>query len=93
PDVTAAALEPVWPEIAAWPPEVREQIEIDAAYAGYLHRQVADAEAFRRDEQLRLPADLDYHAIGGLSAECREKLSAIRPQTLGQAGRIEGVTA
>jgi len=82
----------VWPELAAWPEEVREQVEIDAAYAGYLDRQAADAAAFRRDESLRLPADLDYARIGGLSAECREKLSAIRPLTLGQAGRIEGVT-
>ena len=77
---------------AAWPPQVREQVEIDAAYAGYLDRQAADAEAFRRDEDLRLPADLDYAAIGGLSNEVREKLTAVRPATLGQAGRIEGVT-
>jgi len=82
----------VWPELDAWPEEVREQVEIDAAYAGYLDRQAADAAAFRRDEALRLPADLDYARIGGLSAECREKLSTIRPLTLGQAGRIEGVT-
>ncbi len=83
----------VWPEIAAWPAEVREQVEIDAAYAGYLDRQAADVAAFQRDESLRLPADLDYGRIGGLSSECREKLSTIRPLTLGQAGRIEGVTA
>jgi len=83
----------VWPELSAWPADVREQVEIDAAYAGYLDRQAADAEAFQRDEGLHLPSDLDYTRIGGLSAECREKLSAIRPFTLGQAGRIEGVTA
>ncbi len=83
---------PVWPELADWPAEVREQVEIDAAYAGYLDRQASDVAAFQRDESLRLPADLDYRRIGGLSAECREKLSAIRPLTLGQAGRIEGVT-
>ena len=71
---------------------MREQIEIDAGYAGYLDRQAADVEAFRRDEALRLPAGLDYTAIGGLSNEVREKLAAIRPATLGQAGRIEGVT-
>ncbi|WP_397415131.1 tRNA uridine-5-carboxymethylaminomethyl(34) synthesis enzyme MnmG [Phenylobacterium sp.] len=82
----------IWPEIGAWSPEVREQIEIDAGYAGYLDRQAADVEAFRRDEALRLPAALDYSAIGGLSNEVREKLAAIRPATLGQAGRIEGVT-
>lgn len=82
----------VWPEIAGWPADAREQVEIEAAYAGYLDRQTADAQAFLRDEALLLPADLDYSRIGGLSAECREKLSTIRPMTLGQAGRIEGVT-
>ena len=82
----------LWPEISAWSPEVREQVEIDAAYAGYLDRQAADAAAFRRDEALGLPADLDYAAVGGLSSEVREKLSAVKPLTLGQAARIEGVT-
>ena len=82
----------IWPQIGAWSPAVREQVEIDAAYSGYLDRQAADAEAFRRDESLRLPASLDYGAVGGLSNEIREKLSAIRPLTLGQAARIEGMT-
>ena len=82
----------VWPQIADWPSEVREQIEIDATYAGYLDRQTADVEAFRRDETLLLPKDLDYGAVGGLSNEVREKLSLIQPVTLGQAARIEGVT-
>jgi tRNA uridine 5-carboxymethylaminomethyl modification enzyme len=82
----------VWPQIGAWSPAVREQLEIEAAYAGYLDRQAADAEAFRRDEDLRLPADLDYAGVGGLSNEVREKLAAVRPLTLGQAARIEGVT-
>jgi len=71
---------------------VREQIEVDAAYAGYLDRQQAEVDAFRRDEALALPADLDYATVSGLSNECRQKLSAVRPQTLGQASRIEGVT-
>jgi tRNA uridine 5-carboxymethylaminomethyl modification enzyme len=92
PDVTLDALAGLWPEINAWSPAIREQIEIDAAYAGYLDRQAADVEAFRRDEALRLPADLDYAAIGGLSNEVRSKLIAVRPLTLGQAARIEGVT-
>jgi tRNA uridine 5-carboxymethylaminomethyl modification enzyme len=91
-DVTLDALSAVWPQIAAWPPQVREQVEIDAAYHGYLGRQAADVEAFRRDENLTLPADLDYGAVGGLSNEVREKLKAVRPLTLGQAARIEGVT-
>ena len=54
--------------------------------------QAADAEALRRDEALVIPADLDFAAVGGLSNEVREKLIAVRPRTLGQAGRIEGVT-
>ena len=82
----------VWPEIMTWPADVREQVEIDAAYAGYLDRQSADIAAFQRDEQLRLPADLDYSRVGGLSGEVREKLQSVRPVTLGQAGRIEGMT-
>jgi len=71
---------------------VREQVEIDAGYAGYLDRQTAEAEALRREEVLTLPADLDYAAIGSLSNEVKEKLALIRPRTLGQAGRIEGMT-
>ncbi|MCA6229391.1 MAG: tRNA uridine-5-carboxymethylaminomethyl(34) synthesis enzyme MnmG, partial [Phenylobacterium sp.] len=82
----------IWPEILDWSPAVREQVEIDAAYSGYLDRQAADAEAFRRDESLRLPAGLDYAAVGGLSNEIREKLSTVRPLTVGQAARIEGMT-
>jgi tRNA uridine 5-carboxymethylaminomethyl modification enzyme len=82
----------VWPEIAAWPAAVREQVEIDASYAGYLDRQAADVAAFRRDENLTLPAELDYAQVGGLSNEARQKLAAVRPLTLGQAARIEGVT-
>lgn len=92
PDVSLEHFVSVVPEIAAWTPAVREQVEIDAVYAGYLDRQAQDAEALRREEGLKLPADLDYSAIGALSNEVREKLSMVRPQTLGQAGRIEGMT-
>ena len=92
PDVTLATFEAVRPEIAGWSRQVREQIEIDAGYAGYLDRQASDAEALRREEALALPVDLDYAGIGGLSNEVREKLLMIQPRTLGQAGRIEGMT-
>ncbi len=92
PGVTLSAFETALPEIADWSAAVREQVEIDAGYAGYLDRQMADAQALRRDEALSLPDDLDYTAIGGLSNEVREKLTLVRPRTLGQAGRIEGVT-
>lgn len=92
PEVHIDALIRVWPQIAAWSPQVREQIEIDATYSGYLDRQAADVEAFRRDEHLLLPGTLDYRLVGGLSNEVREKLTLVQPQTLGQAARIEGVT-
>lgn len=92
PGVDLTRFETRWPVIADWSATVREQVEIDASYAGYLDRQAADAEALRRDEGLTLPAGLDYAAIGGLSNEVREKLERVRPQTLGQAGRIEGMT-
>jgi len=92
PGVDLTAFEAQHPVIASWPAAVREQVQIDAGYAGYLDRQSADAEALRREEQLKLPANLDYALIGGLSNEVREKLSLIQPQTLGQAGRIEGMT-
>jgi len=92
PDIRFETLAAIWPEIGAWPAPVREQVEIDAAYAGYLDRQQADVAAFRRDEDLMLPAELDYGAVGGLSNEAREKLRAVAPRTLGQASRIEGVT-
>ena len=88
-----ATLTQVWPELAGFTPDVAEQLEIDAQYAGYLDRQDADIIAFRRDEGRALPAGLDYGAVIGLSNEVRTKLEAIRPATLGQAARIEGVTA
>jgi tRNA uridine 5-carboxymethylaminomethyl modification enzyme len=92
PEVTLDDLGAVWPEVFTWNTDVREQIEIEAAYAGYLDRQRADAESLRKDEDLRLPVDLDYADIGSLSNEVREKLTRVRPLTLGQAARIEGVT-
>ena len=92
PDISFDALAGVWPQIGAWPAVIREQVQIDAAYAGYLDRQQADVDTFRREEGLSLPADLDYATVGGLSNEVRQKLTATRPLTLGQAGRIEGVT-
>ena len=85
-------LRQVWPELSDVTPQVAEQMEIEAQYAGYLDRQEADIVAFRRDEDMRLAVDLDYRAIGGLSNEAKDKLSTVRPATLGQAARIEGMT-
>ncbi len=92
PGVDRAALSRIWPELAEMADAVAEQIEFDALYAGYLDRQQADIIAFKKDESLRLPGDIDYAAIPGLSNEVRSKLIDARPATLGQAGRIEGVT-
>jgi tRNA uridine 5-carboxymethylaminomethyl modification enzyme len=90
--VDFAKLTSIWPELGGIRRDVVEQMEIEASYAGYIDRQEADIVAFRRDEDLRLPADLDYRSIGGLSNEAKEKLSTVRPATLGQAARIEGLT-
>ena len=93
PSISFAQLAAIWPDLGALNAQAREQIEIDAMYAGYLERQALDVEAFKRDEDLRLDPDLDYAGVGGLSTEVREKLAHARPVTLGQASRIEGVTA
>jgi tRNA uridine 5-carboxymethylaminomethyl modification enzyme len=90
--VDLSRLAGIWPELAGIPPAIAEQLEIDARYAGYLERQDADIRAFRRDEALQLPDDLDYDTIGSLSSEIRLKLRQARPTTLGAAARISGVT-
>jgi tRNA uridine 5-carboxymethylaminomethyl modification enzyme len=92
PDIDWAQLENVWPELSAVEPAIREQLECDALYAGYMDRHDADVEAFRKDEALALPADLDYKAIGSLSNEIRMKLEQARPETLGAASRMPGMT-
>ncbi|MCC6597171.1 MAG: tRNA uridine-5-carboxymethylaminomethyl(34) synthesis enzyme MnmG [Alphaproteobacteria bacterium] len=92
PGIEWAHLEGVWPALASIEPAIREQIECDALYAGYMERHDADVAAFRKDEELRLPVDLDYGLIGALSNEVRGKLEKVRPQTLGAASRIPGVT-
>lgn len=92
PGIGVADLARIWPAFGALDPKIAEQIEIDATYAVYLDRQCADIEAFRREENRTVPDDLDYGKIAGLSAELRLKLEAVRPKTIGQAGRIEGMT-
>ncbi|MBZ0216181.1 MAG: FAD-dependent oxidoreductase, partial [Fimbriimonadaceae bacterium] len=92
PDVTVARLSAIWPQLADLDPKIARQLEIEAVYAVYLERQANDIAAFRRDENLKIPQELDFSAISGLSNEVREKLLTVRPQTLGQAGRISGVT-
>ena len=72
--------------------KIAEQIEIDAKYAVYLDRQAADVDSYRRDESLVLSDDIDYATVAGLSNEARQKLQTHRPRTVGQAGRIDGMT-
>ncbi len=92
PDIDWARLGSLWPELAGVAPEIAEQLTIDARYEGYLARQRQDIAAYRRDEALELPPNLDYGAIGSLSNEVRQKLQDGKPATLGQAARISGVT-
>jgi tRNA uridine 5-carboxymethylaminomethyl modification enzyme len=73
-------------------PAIAERVEVAVKYEGYLRRQEAEAERLSRLENVRLPEDLDYAALGALSREVREKLTATRPRSLGQAARISGVT-
>ncbi len=91
--VSVARLAAIWPELGDVRPDVAAQLEIDARYQAYLDRQAADIAAFRKDEALAIPADIDYDAIGSLSTEVRETLRRHGPATLGAAARIPGVTA
>ncbi len=82
----------LWPELVDIPLWARESLTVDAQYASYLDRQRADVEAFKRDEALQLPKDLDYADIGSLSNEARQRLERVRPDTLGAAARMPGIT-
>ena len=92
PRITLADVAKVWPQLAAIPTPIAQQLEIEAKYDVYMQRQNADVESYRRDESFELPAEFDYATLPGLSNEVRQKLSAIRPRTIGQAGRIDGIT-
>jgi tRNA uridine 5-carboxymethylaminomethyl modification enzyme len=92
PDIGVLELARIWPDFNALAPKIAEQLEIDAKYAVYLDRQAADILAYRRDEGLELPEGIDYAQLGGLSSEIKQKLEAVRPRTVGQAGRIDGMT-
>ena len=92
PNVSYEDIAPFDPDRPQLPLAVTEEVEIQVKYAGYLSRQEKQVEAFRKEEKRMLPADLDYHAISGLRLEARDKLSAVRPMSVGQAGRISGVS-
>ena len=92
PQIAYDDLAPFDPSRPNLPRRVREEVEIELKYAGYLRRQEKQVEAFAQEERRRLPAEIDYEAIGGLRLEARQKLSEIRPVSIGQAGRISGVS-
>ena len=92
PDISVERLSAIWPELSEIDPETAGRLETDARYAVYLDRQQADIDSFRRDDELKLPESLDYHAVAGLSAELRGKLAFLRPRTIAQAQRIDGMT-
>lgn len=92
PKADLATLTEIWPELGAIPPAIAAQLATDARYHGYLERERADVEAYRRDQGLALPVALDYGQVAGLSTEERQKLERTRPATLGSASRIPGMT-
>ncbi len=92
PSISSVDVARIWPELLRFDGKIIEQIEIDAKYEVYLDRQADDVERFRREESMSLPDTLNYEVIPGLSAEIRSKLGTVRPRTLGQANRIEGMT-
>jgi tRNA uridine 5-carboxymethylaminomethyl modification enzyme len=92
PSVTITQLAKIWPRFGELAPKIAEQIEIDAKYDVYLSRQAADIAAYRRDESFELPDEFDYATLPGLSNELTQNLRAHRARTIGQAGRIDGIT-
>jgi tRNA uridine 5-carboxymethylaminomethyl modification enzyme len=92
PNLGVTELARIWPRLQEFPEKIAAQLEIDAKYDVYLARQAADIAAFRRDEGLSLPPEIDYAGVKGLSNEARQRLQSVRPRTIGQAGRIDGMT-
>ena len=90
--VNMAKIREIWPEIPLFSKEIDDQVEINAHYRGYLTKQKADILAFKRDEDLIIPTNINYNDLSGLSNEVKAKFEEIRPKTLGQALRIEGIT-
>lgn len=82
----------IWPELSDWRSDIREQVEIEAMYQGYLERQATDIAMFREDEHVKIPADFNYADVGSLSNEVRAKIMAVQPATIGALGRIPGMT-
>jgi tRNA uridine 5-carboxymethylaminomethyl modification enzyme len=92
PDVGLARVCELWPQIAALPEFAKEALEADALYSGYMDRQHIEIDNLRREESFVIPTDIDYFSIPSLSMELRQKLARVKPETLGQAQRIDGMT-
>jgi tRNA uridine 5-carboxymethylaminomethyl modification enzyme len=92
PDIDLRRLAAIWPAAGAIAPAIAGQLEVDARYAAYVDRQEADVVAFRKEESVRIPPDFDYGEVTSLSNEVRQRLEKVRPATLAQAGRMEGMT-
>ena len=92
PEVDMGLVAEIWPEMSSFPKNVVEQVEIVGRYSGYMDRQTADISAFRNDESLLIPDDIDFDLVGGLSNEIKTKFKSARPATFGAAARISGVT-
>nr|WP_321481603.1 tRNA uridine-5-carboxymethylaminomethyl(34) synthesis enzyme MnmG [uncultured Cohaesibacter sp.] len=92
PDLDLNRLTEVWPEFGNFSDKVRKQLEIEALYQVYMKKQTDDIETFKKDEALVIPSNLAFEDINGLSNELKQKLKHVRPQTLGQASRIDGMT-
>ena len=90
--VNMSKIREIWPEIKYVSREIDEQLEINSHYKGYLKKQKADIIAFKRDENLLIPENLNYDSFSGLSNEVKSKFKKIRPKTMGQALRIDGIT-
>ena len=91
-DVNMKKIRSIWPEIPDYGNEIDDQIEINSHYRGYLKKQKADILAFKRDENLLIPDNIDYDQFSGLSNEVKAKFKQIKPKTMGQALRIDGIT-
>ena len=92
PELNYMALAPIDPERPALPEDVQEQVNINIKYEGYIRRQMSQVKQFKKMEKKRIPEDIDYEDVGSLRIEARQKLSKIRPASIGQASRISGVS-
>ncbi|MBE3586732.1 tRNA uridine-5-carboxymethylaminomethyl(34) synthesis enzyme MnmG [Desulfofundulus thermocisternus] len=92
PEITFQHIKEIFPGASGWPADVEEEVEVEIKYEGYIKKQLAQVERFIKLENRRIPDDLDYGSIKGLSTEARQKLEQIRPRSIGQASRISGVS-